>query len=104
MPDKKKTIELVLRECFWGDYILDSTEVERRLEEGDEAFEVFLASRILAHSSFPSARLLALFPRERLKIILDRVAASGRLARRKALVRAVLLGESLEGEEEWIRG
>jgi hypothetical protein len=99
MPDKRKTIELVLRECFWGDYILDPTEVERRLEEGDEAFEVFLVSRILAQSSFPSARLRVLFPQERLRRILDRVVVSGRLARRRNLVRAVLLGEPLEGEE-----
>lgn len=104
MADRKKAIELVIKECFWGDYLLSVEDVERKLQEGDEAFEIFLVSRILAHSSFPSARLRELFPQERLRRILDRVAVSGRLARKKALVRAVLLGEPLEGEEEWIRG
>lgn len=104
MVGRKEAIELVLKECFWGDYILSVEDVERKLQEEDEAFEVFLASRILAHSTFPSARLLALFPEERLRTILDRVTVSGRSAGKMGLVRAVIFGEPLEGEEEWIRG
>ncbi len=104
MFDKEKALELVLRECFWGDYVLSLEDVQRKLQEEDQDFEIFLVSRILEHSSFPSAMLRALFPKERLRSILDRVSVSGRSAKRKALVRALLLGEPLEGEEQWIRG
>lgn len=99
---RRRAIGKVLEECFWGDYRLEPQDVERALVEDDEPFQVFLVSRILSQSTFASARLNSLFPRERLRYLLDKVTVSGRAARRKVLVKAILFDEiPEEGGREW---
>jgi len=96
-----KALELVLTECFWGDYQIDIAEAETRIIAKDTVFCKFLVQRILSNSPFPSARLKALFELDYLKTLLDAVPASGRIQDRVRLVRSVLFREPKEGYRPW---
>ena len=100
---ERKVLEEVLRECFWGDYTLSVREAEKKLADNDSVFERFLAERIVTDSSFPSARLRALFPAEKLRILLDSMALTGRAERRRSLAKAVLFNEPWDREPSWTR-
>jgi hypothetical protein len=101
--DKRKVLEAVLKECFWGDYSISPREAEEKLAEEDGAFERFLAGRIVSDSPFPSARLKALFPEKKLRPLLDSLILTGRAAQRRSLAKAVIFYEPWEREPSWIR-
>jgi hypothetical protein len=101
--EKRKVLELVLKECFWGDYSISPREAEKKLADEDGAFERFLAGRIVTDSPFPSARLKALFPKKKLRPLLDSLSLTGRADARRSLAKAVLFNEPWEREPSWTR-
>ncbi|MBN1647269.1 MAG: hypothetical protein JW874_04485 [Spirochaetales bacterium] len=100
---QKKILEDILKECFWGDYRISLQDAEKKLTENDDAFEKFLAGRIISGCSFPSARLRSLFPKEKLRNLLDSIVLTGRADKRRSLARAVLFNEPWEWEPSWKR-
>jgi hypothetical protein len=101
--EQRKVLEIVLKECFWGDYSIGFREAEEKLCDEDAAFERFLAGRIITDSPFPSARLRALFPEQKLRSLLDALVLTGRADKRRTLAKAVIFREPWEQEPSWKR-
>ncbi len=104
MNDKQQSAAQVVRECFWGDYLITPEEILERLESRDSGFERFLFSKIMEQSSFPSKHLKALFSKEDLDPLLDRYLSMSGGKKRVRLVAANISGDhSLVPELQWRR-
>ena len=93
----------VLNECFWGDYRIDPVDAEQKLISGDVDFIKFLINRIIADSTFASARLRLLFTKEQLEEFLPEYSSSLRIQNKIKLVRSILLKETPGGVRPWIQ-
>lgn len=51
MPDPRlSSAQIVLQECFWGDYHLSAQEILDRLDGNESGFDRFLFSKIIENS------------------------------------------------------
>ena len=97
-----KTLELVLKECFWGDYNISIIEAEKLLAKNDKEFANFLIMRIIKDSPFPSSRLISLFDKESIKEFIDNlIVNSPYIIKRVKLIRSLLFREPFEGYMPW---
>ena len=96
--------ETVIRECFWGDYLLTPTNLLRKLDSGDPGFERFLFSKIIENSLHPSRHLRTLFaPRITNELLTRHLTQSGDKPRVR-LIAANLTGKyDLVPELQWNR-
>ncbi len=97
----RSTMELVIGECFWGDYRIDPEQSLQRIEMKDQAFIRFLVSRILEHSLFASSRLLGLFSSDELDELLAEYKGESRLAKRAEMVKGAIFGIAPRGVHQW---
>ncbi|MEW5817075.1 MAG: hypothetical protein AB1798_16975 [Spirochaetota bacterium] len=102
MKDERyETAEVILQECFWGDYHITPEELLKRFDSGDIGFKRFIFSKVLSNSSHPSRHLRNIFTAEEVRALLDRTAISAerRRNRRLSLIRANILemGEEIPG-------
>ena len=97
----RKQLEKILAECFWGDYAISPEEAEKKLRAGDPAFKRFLISRIIFHSSFPSAALLSIFRPEELEGFIPEFSHIPHQNRRLALVRSIIFKSIPGGGRPW---
>ncbi|SMP50498.1 hypothetical protein SAMN06295888_106119 [Desulfonatronum zhilinae] len=105
MSDQRiASAEIVLRECFWGDYNISAQDLLQRLDAGDPGFERFLFSKIIENSLHPSRHLRTLFaPRTVSKLLQRHLTQSGDKPRVR-LVAANLTGNyDLVPELQWNR-
>ena len=91
-------IEDVLEDCFWGDYNYSAEEIKKELNSGDERFKLFLFSKIINNSRYPSKYIRAFFDEDEVRFFLSKIP--GRqgegFSRRRQLVMANVLGEISE--------
>ena len=101
MQDEKKRNEnksdsasIIVKECFWGDYSITPEKILKRLEEGDFRFKVFIFSKIVENSLYPSKHLRNLFDREELATLFERYPKSSdyRRNQRLRIIKANLFG------------
>lgn len=64
--------QIVIQECFWGDYHLSAQDILDRLDGNESGFDRFLISKIIENSRYPSRHLRNLFPPNILQNLLDR--------------------------------
>jgi hypothetical protein len=97
-----KTLELVLKECFWEDYKISIEEAEKLLNTKNKEFIDYLIIRIINYSPFPSSRLNILIDPDYLKEFLDKQTNMPPfLSKRIRLVKSVLYREPKEGIIPW---
>jgi len=101
MKNKQQALEKVLSECFWGDYQIELSRALSLLKSKNQDFIQFLILRIISESSFPSARLWALFSLPELEKYLPRSLPHPLLAQKLRLVRSVLFREIPGGVRPW---
>lgn len=91
-------IEDVLKDCFWGDYNYSAEEIKKDLNSGDERFKLFLFSKIINNSRYPSKYIRAFFDEEEVRFFLSRIPGrqGEEFSRRRKLVMANVLGEISE--------
>ena len=91
-------IEEIIRDCFWGDYSYTVEDIKKELASGDERFRLFLFSKILNNSRYPSKFIRELFDEDEVRLYLSKIPErqSERESRRRQLVRANVLGEISE--------
>jgi len=91
-------IEEIIRDCFWGDYSYSADDIKKELDSGDEKFRLFLFSKILNNSRYPSKYIRALFDENEVRLFLSKIPErqSERASLRRQLVRANVLGEMFE--------
>lgn len=100
-------VRRLLRECFWGDYLLSAEEILARLDRNESGFARFIFSKIIENGSFPSRDLPLLFTAETLQALLARYLLMtekqrGRNNQRVRLVAANLTGHyDLVPELQW---
>ena len=93
MDKRYKAAEIVVKECFWGDYEITPEELLKRFDSEDARFKQFIFSRIIDNSSHPSRYLRMLFTMEELQTLLKRVNVFpvSRIEKRLNLVSANIL-------------
>ena len=97
----RKQLEKILAECFWGDYVISPDEAEKKLKAGNPEFKRFLISRIIFHSSFPSAALLSIFTPEELEGFIPESSTIPYQDTRLALVRSIIFNSIPGGVRPW---
>ena len=96
--------QVVIQECFWGEYHLSAQEILDRLDRNEPGFDRFLFSKIIENSPYPSRYLRNLFPPEILQNLLDRYLEQAGDKRRLRLIAANLTGNySRAPEYQWRR-
>jgi hypothetical protein len=102
--DRLAIADMVVRECFWGDYNLTPEELLVRLEHHDPGFNRFLFSKIIENSRQPSRILPLLFAPEVLYPLLSHYLKMAGNRKRVRLVAANLTGRyDLVPELQWSR-
>jgi hypothetical protein len=97
-----KTLESVLKECFWEDYNISLDEAEELLEKKNKEFTDFLIMRIIQNSPSPSSRLKSLFSPDYIKDFIYNIKIeSPYLLKRIKLIRSVLYRDPIEGYLPW---
>lgn len=91
-------IEEIIRDCFWGDYSYSVDDIQKELASGDERFRLFLFTKILNNSRYPSKYIRALFDENEVRFYLSKIPQrqGERASLRRQLVRANVLGELSE--------
>jgi len=91
-------IEEIIRDCFWGDYSYSTDDIIKELASGDERFRLFLFTKILNNSRYPSRYIRALFDESEVRFFLSKIPQKQgeRASLRRQLVRANVLGELSE--------
>lgn len=91
-------IEEIIRDCFWGDYTYSVDDIRNELVAGDERFRLFLFTKILNNSRYPSRYIRALFDENEIRFFLSKIPErqGERASLRRQLVRANVLGELSE--------
>ncbi|WP_045214435.1 hypothetical protein [Desulfonatronovibrio magnus] len=104
MNSKLQSATQVVRECFWGDYILSPQDILAKLESNDPGFNYFLFSKIIENSRYPSRHLSILFPKKDLHPMLQRYLRISDNNQRVRLVAANISGNyDLVPELQWKR-
>jgi hypothetical protein len=95
----------VVQECFWGDYVLDATDILGRLESHDHDFARFVFGKISDNARYPSRLIRALFDGPAIRTLLEETAGQPRWGDlRHRLIRANLSGQrELVPERQWNR-
>ena len=104
--NKRESAELTVEECFWGDYKLGAEELLAGIEAKDEAFCLFVLSKIIDNARHPSRILRTLFDSSVLRSALEGLAyiPGSRREKRIMLIRTNLFGEKHVFEElSWSR-
>lgn len=93
-----KVIEEIIRDCFWGDYNYTVEDIKKELVSDNEKFKLFLFSKILANSKYPSKFIRELFSIDEVRQFLSKIPERQveRESRRRQLVKANVLGEAIE--------
>ncbi len=93
-----ETIHEIIKDCFWGDYNYTVDDIKKQLDSGSERFKSFLFGKIINNSIYPSKYLKSLFTIEEVKHYLSNDTGYNRvyMSRRIELIRANLLGESIQ--------
>ncbi len=101
MNHEDKIFEDIIRECFWGDYSYTPDEIRSNLNSGDEKFRLFLFSKIMNNSNYPSKYLRLLFSKIEIKSFFSKELLNNNqyYNLRKKLVMANVLGEDIEIRE-----
>jgi hypothetical protein len=98
------TAQIILQECFWGDYKLSAQEILDRLDKNEPGFDRFLFSKIIENSRYPSRHLRNLLPPDILRNLLDRYLEQARENKRLRLIMANLTGDYSQATEyQWRR-
>ncbi len=96
--------QVVIQECFWGDYQLSAQALLDRLDRNEPGFDRFLFSKIIENSRHPSRHLRNLFPPIVLKNLLDRYLEQAGEKKRLRLIAANLTGNYHQAPEyQWRR-
>jgi len=97
-PINDEDIEEIIRDCFWGDYSYTVEDIKKELASGDERFGLFLFSKILYNSSYPSKYIRKLFDADEVRLFLSKIPErqSERESRRRQLVQFNVLGEAID--------
>ena len=66
-------IEEIIRDCFWGDYSYSTDDIIKELASGDERFRLFLFTKILNNSRYPSRYIRALFDESEVRFFLSKI-------------------------------
>ena len=88
-----ESAQIVLQECFWGDYELSAEEMLDKLDNSDPGFDRFLFSKIIENSRHPSRHLRRLFEQEHLHRLLQHYRQLSGDSKRARLVAANLTGK-----------
>ncbi len=93
-----KVIEEIIRDCFSGDYSYTVEDIKKELASDNKRFKLFLFSKILANSKYPSKFIRELFNIDEVRQFLSKIPERQveRESRRRQLVKANVLGEAIE--------
>lgn len=93
-----RIIEDVIHDCFWGDYDYTAGDIRNELSAGGERFKLFLFTKILDNSRYPSKYIRALFTEDEVRFFLSKVKGrlNDRAVLRRQLVMTNVLGEHVE--------
>lgn len=96
--------QVVMQECFWGEYHLSAQDILDRLNRKEPGFDRFLISKIIENSRHPSRHLRNLFPHSILQNLLDRyLDQAGENKRLRLIVANVTGNYSQAPEYQWRR-
>jgi hypothetical protein len=96
--------QVVIQECFWGEYHLSAQDILDRLDRNEPGFDRFLFSKIIENSRHPSRHLRNLFPPIVLQNLLDRYLEQTGEKKRLRLIAANLTGNYSQAPEyQWRR-
>ena len=59
---REEAADKVVRQCFWGDYVLSASDIMTRLDSGETQFARFLFGKIADNARYPSRLIRALVP------------------------------------------
>ena len=96
--------QVVIQECFWGEYHLSAQEILDRLDRNEPGFNRFLFSKIIENSRHPSRHIRNLFPPAVLEDLLERYLEQAAEKKRLRLIAANLTGNHNQAPEyQWRR-
>ena len=96
--------QVVMQECFWGEYHLSAQDILDRLDRKEPGFDRFLISKIIENSRHPSRHLRNLFPRSILQNLLNRYLDQAVDNKRLRLIAANVTGNYSQATEyQWRR-
>ena len=96
--------QVVIQECFWGEYHLSAQEILDRLDRNEPGFNRFLFSKIIENSRHPSRHIRNLFPPTVLEDLLERYLEQAGEKKRLRLIAANLTGNHNQAPEyQWRR-
>jgi hypothetical protein len=94
MADKrKKIINTIIEECFWGEYAVTTEFIIDRLDKNDTDFKKFLFSKIIQNSRYPSHYIRMLFPPAFYKPLIEEYLQTAKDKKRIRLINANLTGK-----------
>ena len=94
--------QAVLKECFWGDYDLTAEDILDRIDKNEPGFGLFLFSKIIENSSYPSRHLRKLFAPDVLEELLEQYTRKARDKKRLSLITANITGHyDLVTDYQW---